>query len=488
MAAVIRMPALAAGATEAAVQSWLVAVGDRVSVGQEIVEIETEKAVVEYEAEQEGVVAAILVDAGAAAAVGSPIAVLAAEGESAEDAVAAAGVTSSSSSSSSASAPAPTSSGAAETGADAVPALAPTAPPEPETAPEQAPASAPSGAPGGRSETASPRSASEATASEATAQEEATAEPEHGATAVGDGVDGGSRLFASPLVRKIAREKGIELSGISGTGPNGRIVRRDLDALPASPPAPAPTVPAPTAPANVPSAPGSAAHGAAYTDIPHTGMRRAIARRLTESTTTVPHFFLSADCVVDEVLELRARVNERSDVKISVNDFVLKAVAAAMLDVPEANAIWTEDATRRFTGVDIGVAVSIPGGLVTPVVRGVEGLTLSGISRTVRDLAERARAGRIKQQELEGGSFAVSNLGMYGTSRFSAIINPPHSGILAVGAAEKRPVVGADGELTTATVMTVTLSADHRVLDGALAAQWLAAFTDRIQHPLSLLV
>jgi pyruvate dehydrogenase E2 component (dihydrolipoamide acetyltransferase) len=486
MAAVIRMPALAAGATEAAVQSWLVAVGDRVSVGQEIVEIETEKAVVEYEAEQEGVVAAILVDAGDAAAVGSPIAVLAAEGESAEDAVAAAGVTSPASASAPAATSASTSGGAAETGADAVPALAPTAPPEPETAPEPAPASAPAGVPEGRSETGSPRSTSEATASEATAQ--SAAEPEHGATAAGDGVDGGSRLFASPLVRKIAREKGIELSGISGTGPNGRIVRRDLDALPANPPGPAPSAPAPTAPANVPSAPASATHGAAYTDIPHTGMRRAIARRLTESTTTVPHFFLSADCVVDEVLELRARVNERSDVKISVNDFVLKAVAAAMLDVPEANAIWTEDATRRFTGVDIGVAVSIPGGLVTPVVRGVEGLTLSGISRTVRDLAERARAGRIKQQELEGGSFAVSNLGMYGTSRFSAIINPPHSGILAVGAAEKRPVVGADGELTTATVMTVTLSADHRVLDGALAAQWLAAFTDRIQHPLSLLV
>lgn len=227
---------------------------------------------------------------------------------------------------------------------------------------------------------------------------------------------------------------------------------------------------------------------AAFTDISHTGMRRAIARRLTESTTTVPHFFLSADCVVDEVLELRARINERADVKISVNDFVLKAVAAAMVAVPDANAIWTSEATRRFAGVDIGVAVSVPGGLVTPVLRGVEGLSLSGISRTVRDLAERARAGGLKQAELEGGSFAVSNLGMYGTTRFSAIINPPHAGILAVGAAQKRPVVGEDGALTVATVLTVTLSADHRVLDGALAAQWLAEFTDRIQHPLSLLV
>lgn len=295
------------------------------------------------------------------------------------------------------------------------------------------------------------------------------------------------RRFASPLVRKLARERGLDLAAVPGSGPNGRIVRRDLDALPAAAPAAAATPPtAPAAPPTAASAPS--ASPAAFTDVPHTGMRRAIARRLTESTTTVPHFFLSADCRVDEVLALRARINERGDVKVSVNDFVLKAAAAAMLDVPEANAIWTDDATRRFASVDIGVAVSIPGGLVTPVVRGVEDLSLGSVSRAVRDLAERARAGRIKQQELEGGSFAVSNLGMYGTSRFSAIINPPHSGILAVGAAERRPVVGHDGELTVATVMTVTLSADHRVLDGALAAQWLAAFTDRIQNPLSLLV
>jgi pyruvate dehydrogenase E2 component (dihydrolipoamide acetyltransferase) len=225
-----------------------------------------------------------------------------------------------------------------------------------------------------------------------------------------------------------------------------------------------------------------------FTDVPHTGMRRAIARRLTESVTTVPHFFVEADCRVDELLALRSRINERTDVKVSVNDFVLKAVAAAMADVPEANAIWTDDATRRFTGVDVGVAVSIPGGLVTPVVRGIETLSISAISRTVRDLAERAREGKLKQHELEGGSFAVSNLGMYGTSRFSAIINPPHSGILAVGAASRRAVVGEDGELKAASVMSVTLSADHRVLDGALAAQWLAAFTARIENPLSLLV
>ena len=444
MAAVIRMPALAAGATDAAVQSWLVSVGDRVEVGQEVVEIETEKAVVEYEAEAAGTVAALFVEAGDAAAVGSPIAVLAEDGESPEQAIAAAGV----------SAPAP--------------AAAPAEAPAPAAAPASTEAPAPVTAP--------------------------AAAPAAPAPAPSEAADHEGRLFASPLVRKLARERGIDLSGIAGSGPHGRIVRRDLDALltseAAATAAPAASAHAPTAsaPAAPAPAPAASASGAAFADVPHTGMRRAIARRLTESVTTVPHFFLEADCVVDEVLELRARINERSDVKISVNDFVLKAVAAAMLDVPDANAIWTDEATRRFTGVDIGVAVSIPGGLVTPVVRGVEGLSLSGISRTVRDLAERARAGRLKQHELEGGAFAVSNLGMYGTSRFSAIINPPHSGILAVGAAQKRPVVGDDGDLTIATVMSVTLSADHRVLDGALAAQWLAAFTERIQHPLSLLV
>lgn len=429
MAAVVRMPALAAGATEAAVQSWLVAVGDSVAAGQEIVEIETEKAVVEYEAEEAGVIAALLVDAGAAVAVGAPIAVLAAPGQSADDAIAEAGVAPSAPAPS---APAPDEPSAA-TPAPAVPdAPAPTAPaPTAPASTDQAPAAAPE-----RAE--------------------------------------GARLFASPLVRRLARERGIDLSHIAGSGPHGRIVRRDLDALPE---------PTHTPPVRV-SAPES---DAAYTDIPHTGMRRAIARRLTESVTTVPHFFLSADCRVDEVLALRARINERGTVKISVNDFVLKAVAAAMLDVPEANAIWTEEATRRFSTIDVGVAVSIPGGLVTPVLRGIEGLTLSAISSGVRDLADKARAGRLKQRELEGGSFAVSNLGMYGTSRFSAIINPPHSGILAVGAAERRAVVEGD-TLVPATVMSVTLSADHRVLDGALAAQWLAAFTERIENPLSLLV
>ncbi|UOQ58937.1 2-oxo acid dehydrogenase subunit E2 [Leucobacter allii] len=217
-------------------------------------------------------------------------------------------------------------------------------------------------------------------------------------------------------------------------------------------------------------------------------MRRAIARRLAESKSTVPHFYLVADCRMDALLALRAQINAIEGTRVSVNDFVVKAVAGALRDVPEANAIWTDEATRRFESVDISVAVSVPGGLLTPVVRGVERLALGELGAAIRDLAERARDGGLKQHELEGGSFSVSNLGMYGTSAFSAILNPPQSGILAVGAAEKRPVVEADGSLGVATVMTVTLSADHRVLDGALAAEWLAAFTRRIEQPMSILV
>lgn len=405
MATVVRMPALAAGAAEAAIQSWLVQVGDEVAAGQAIVEIETEKAVVEYEAEAAGTLAGILVEQGAAALVGAPIAVLAGPGQSAADALAEAG---------------------AEAGAEVGEQPAPAVVTETAAAPVATPAES-----------------------------------------------SGRRLFASPLVRRLAKERGLDLAAIVGTGPNGRIVRRDLDALPSSPPA---------------AKAGAAAPAADHIDIAHTGMRRAIARRLTESTTTVPHFFLTADCLVDELLAVRARINEDSESKVSVNDFVLLAVAHALQDVPEANAIWTDDATRRFSGVDVAVAVSIPGGLVTPVVRGIERLRLGELSAAVRDLAERARDGRIRQNELEGGSFSVSNLGMYGTKEFSAIINPPHAGILAVGAADRRPVIGPDGEVTAATVMTVTLSADHRVLDGALAAQWLSAFVRRIENPLGMLV
>lgn len=224
-----------------------------------------------------------------------------------------------------------------------------------------------------------------------------------------------------------------------------------------------------------------------FVDIPLTGMRRAIARRLTESKTTVPHFYLTADCRVDGLLELRGAVNKSGTVKVSVNDFVLKAVAGALMEVPEANSMWNGDSVRRFDTADIAVAVGVEGGLLTPVLRGVDGLPISVVAARIADLAERARAGKVKQQELEGGSFSVSNLGMYGVTEFSAILNPPHSGILAVGGAVQKPVV-VDGELAVGTVMTVTLSADHRVIDGAVAAQWMAAFVRRIENPLLILV
>jgi pyruvate dehydrogenase E2 component (dihydrolipoamide acetyltransferase) len=216
-------------------------------------------------------------------------------------------------------------------------------------------------------------------------------------------------------------------------------------------------------------------------------MRRAIARRLSESKATIPHFYLGADCVVDELLALRGRVNATSPVKVSVNDFVLASVAAAFGDVPEANVTWTEEGLLAYRSVDISIAVATEGGLVTPVLRGVEGMRLSAIARESAALAARARERKLRQPELEGGTFTVSNLGMYGTAEFSAIINPPQSGILAVGAARKQPVV-ADGALAVATVMRCTLSVDHRAIDGALAARWLAAFTARLENPLSTLV
>jgi pyruvate dehydrogenase E2 component (dihydrolipoamide acetyltransferase) len=216
-------------------------------------------------------------------------------------------------------------------------------------------------------------------------------------------------------------------------------------------------------------------------------MRRAIARRLTESKSQVPHFYLTAECRVDELLALRSRVNATSSIKISVNDFVVKAAAAAFIDVPEANVTWTDTALRHYDHVDISVAVATDGGLMTPVIRGIEGLSLSALSSRIVELAGQARAGRLRQTDLEGGSFSVTNLGMFGTTEFSAILNPPQSGILAVGAAQQQAVV-TDGELAIATIMRCTLSADHRAVDGALAARWLSAFKARIENPLSILI
>lgn len=424
MATVVRMPEVLANASEAIIQTWLVAVGQEIRIGDPIAEIETEKAVVEYAAEVEGVLARLIAEPGATISVGEPIAVVTGPGESDSD---------------------------IDPGLLGGPASPDSAPRDPE-----------SGAP-----------VAEAAAD--TTVEAPTATPEQGPARTN-----GRRLFATPLVRKLAAERGIDLGTVEGTGPGGRIVRRDLDRLPAAQPASAPAAPAPRPPADT-------ADAGTYTDIPLTGMRKAIARRLTESKTTVPHFYLSADCRVDALLDLRKKVNEAGPTKVSVNDFILKAVAGALVEVPEANAIWNGDSIRRFENVDLAVAVAVDGGLLTPVLRGVDQLPLSAITTRIGDLAGRARDGKIKQQELEGGSFSVSNLGMYGVSEFSAILNPPHSGILAVGAAVQKPVV-VDGELAVGTVMTVTLSADHRVIDGAVGAQWMAAFVRRIENPLTILI
>ncbi len=417
MSTVIRMPEVLAGSAEAAIQTWLVTPGQSLTVGTPLAEVETEKAIVEYAAEIEGTVLKLLVAEGVPVKVGDPIAIVGAEGESVDG-------------------PLPS---------DPAHSVAPAA------ASAQLPAAA---APA----TTAPTRAAPAEQVRAAV----SAAPDY-------------RPFMSPIVRRLAKERGLDFSAVTGTGPGGRIVRRDVDGL-------AVTAPVATQP---PAA--LDAERAERVEVPHSAMRRAIARRLTESKSTVPHFYLVADCRVDRLLSIRKEVNESASVKVSLNDFVLKAAAAAFLDVPEANATWGETAITRYTTVDMSVAVAIEGGLVTPVLRSVERQTLTEVARNVADLAERARGGRLKQHELEGGSFAVSNLGMYGVTEFSAIINPPQSAILAVGLASQRAIV-VDGAIEVGTIMTVTMSADHRVLDGALAAQWLAAFVARIENPIGMLV
>jgi pyruvate dehydrogenase E2 component (dihydrolipoamide acetyltransferase) len=389
-----------------------------VSVGDPIAEIETEKALVEYHAEQAGVVGRIVLAAGGTGEIGAPIAVLVEEGETDADIDAALGA-----------AAAPLTDGA-----------------------------------------------------------EAVVGPRQ------------TRVFASPIVRKIAFEKGIDLTAVAGTGPNGRIVRRDLerfdrlDRVAGQRPLAGEAADNGTQPAQPPAAPAQAAQPAAAgqapsgdTLIPHTPLRRAIARRLTESKSTTPHFYMATDCVVDDLFALREQINQTAPVKISVNDFVIMAVAAAFGDVPQANVTWSEEGLIAHARVDLSIAVATDGGLVTPVLRGVETKRLSEVAAQARALAQRARDRLLHQHELEGGVFSISNLGMYGTLEFSAIINPPQSGILAVGAATPQPVV-ADGAVTIATVMRCTLSVDHRAIDGALATRWLAAFTARMRNPLGTLI
>lgn len=418
MAGVVRMPSVMAEATHAVLAEWLIKPGSHIAVGDALAEIETDKAIVEYESEVDGTIERLLVEAGARVAVGDPIAVLLGSDED----------------------------------------ISASSDDEQLTSSSVEPAA----------KTSAP----------------ARAEPQDTAATVVEeapmpmaGVRGqaSTRITASPIARRVAAKRGIDLGQLIGTGPNGRIVRRDVEAYAIG------SAPAPSVISGTKATPS-------FTDIPLTGMRSAIARRLTESKTSVPHFYLAAHVRADRLLELRKEVNAASSRKISVNDFIVKAVVTALVDVPAANAIWNGDSIRQFYSVDVGVAVAVPSGLLTPVVRGAEQLRLTELSAQLGELADRARSGRLQQHELEGGSFAVSNLGMYGVDEFSAIINPPQAGILAVAAAKRQPVIDDGGDIVVGSVMTLTLSADHRVIDGAVAAEWVAAVVSRLENPISLLL
>jgi pyruvate dehydrogenase E2 component (dihydrolipoamide acetyltransferase) len=420
MPELLRMPEIAASTTSAQLSSWPVAVKTPFAARDVIVTVETDKAVVDVEAENDGVILRTLVPEGTEVAVGTAIALLARPDEQVDDVDAV----------------------LAQLGVDAGAGV------------EAAPA------PGNRP----------------------------------------VRLFASPLARRLAAEAGLLLTDLVGTGPNGRILRRDVeaavaqrvaheeatvhDASPAATPVPAPVSVAPVSVAPEPTT--ATATATPYVDQPLSRMRRAVAARLTESVTSAPHFYVRGSARVDELLRMRADLNDGAEVKVSVNDLVVKAVAKAHRSVPEMNVVWTGEAIRSFSSVDVAVAVATDTGLVTPVVRGVDALPVTAIARATRDFAARAREGRLQQSELEGGTVTVSNLGMYGVEEFSAILNPPQASILAVGAAREEAVV-TDGRLEVGTVLRVTLSVDHRPVDGAIAARWMAAFVSLLERPVRIL-
>jgi pyruvate dehydrogenase E2 component (dihydrolipoamide acetyltransferase) len=418
MATEILMPALSPTMTEGTLSRWLKKEGETVKSGDVIAEIETDKATMEVEAADEGILGRILVGEGSEGVkVNTPIAILVAAGEAV---------------------PSPT--------------AAPPAAPAPIAGPS-APAAAAAAAPAPVA---------------------------------------GQRTIASPLARRMARQAGLDLATLTGSGPGGRVVRADVEAaLKRATPAPTPQPRAATP--SAPSAPRAAGVLSAHRLLPHTAMRKVIARRLGEAKQTVPHFYISTDIEIDALLKLRAELNAVGSretppaFKLSVNDMIIKAAGLTLRRLPKVNAAWTEEGIALFDAVDISVAVAIPDGLITPIVREADCKGLVAISTEMKDLAARARAGTLKLEEFQGGGFSISNLGMYGVTEFAAIINPPQAGILAIAAGQQRPVVRA-GALTVATVMTATLSVDHRVVDGALAAQWLAAFKHTLENPLDLVL
>ncbi|MEU6654162.1 dihydrolipoamide acetyltransferase family protein [Streptomyces sp. NPDC046900] len=425
MAEIMRMPEVAANTPEAILQAWNVGLNTPYAAGDPIVTVETEKAAVDVEAESDGVLLRLLVEAGTTVAVGTPIAVWGAKDEStsAVDALVASLGT-----------------GEAPTTASTT---SPTAPEEPAT-----PAGTVAPAP-----TVAAR-------------------------------DNSERIFASPLARRLARELGVDLNAVVGSGPHGRIRRADIEAATATV-EPEQTLPAHTG-AEIPRN-GTSAVGPRFVDVPNTRMRTAIARRLTESKQNTPHFYLRAGARVDALLELRKQINAGQGVKVSINDLLIKAIASAHMSVPAMNAQWNDTSIRHFSDVDIAVAVATDGGLVTPVVRGVDSLSMSGVAKATKDLIARAKERRLQQDELEGGTITITNLGMYGTEDFAAIINPPQAAILAVGAVRQEAVVD-EGAINIASVLRLTLAVDHRSVDGATAAEWMKAFVDVLEHPLRILL
>ena len=428
----ILMPALSPTMTEGNLARWLKNEGDKVRPGDVIAEIETDKATMEVEAADEGKLGKILVAAGSQGVkVNDVIAVLLEEGESATDIK----------------------------GGD----IKITAQPAPKAAPVAAPA-----------------------------KPEA---PKAGSPAAAPAAASGARVIASPLAKRLAQQHGLDLSRVVGSGPHGRIVKSDIEKVAASGGTKAATVPAAArAMPSAPSIPGTAAFGEPDFDItPHSMMRKTIARRLQESKQFVPHFYLTIDCEIDRLLKAREEINAaapkdgKGAFKLSVNDFVIKASAMALKQVPAANASWSDEGVKLYKTADISVAVAIPNGLITPIIRRAEEKRLSEISNEMKGLAARAKDGKLKPEDYTGGSFSLSNLGMFGIKDFAAIINPPQGCILAVGAGEQRAVV-KNGQLAVATVMSCTLSVDHRVVDGAIGAEFLAAFKKLIENPLSMLV
>ena len=434
----ILMPALSPTMETGTLAKWLIKEGDSVQSGDVIAEIETDKATMEFEAVDEGVIGKIYVDEGTEnVAVNSAIAVLLEDGETAED--------------------------LASPGGSKTPAPESDKPQQPEPSAEP-----------------SKPSSTDTSAAPQTSNAPALK---------------GNRVFASPLARRLAAETGVDLASLQGSGPHGRIVKADVEAAQGQPTGAVSPAPA-SAPAAMPAGPATETilkmyQGRDYQEIQLDGMRKTIAARLTEAKQTVPHFYLRRDIKIDRLLMFRADLNKQlaaRDVKLSVNDFIIKACALALQSVPSANAVWAGDRVLQLTPSDVAVAVAIEGGLFTPVLQDAEQKTLSQLSAEMKDLAARAKDKRLAPHEYQGGSFAISNLGMFGIDNFDAVINPPHGAILAVGAGKKRPVVNADGDLEVATVMSVTLSVDHRVVDGALGAELLQAIVDNLENPIAMLV